>query len=108
MSQVLDGIEGRINKIKNELMKIGEMRPGSLKRQYRGTAKNPYGQYRQLSYTHQGRSRSEYVRDVFVDDVKSQVAAYQRFRKLVSIWTTLAIRHARAKMKQEISRKKSG
>ncbi len=99
MSQQLKKIEIRIEKIRRELSKIGEMRPGSLKQQYRGTAKNPYGCYWQLSYTFKGKHASEYVRDEVIAETKAQVAMYLRFRKLVELWTALAIQHAKTKKK---------
>ena len=99
MSQQLKKIETRIEKIKHEIAKIGEMRPGSLKQQYRGTAKNPYGCYWQLNYTHKGRSHTEYVKDESASETKAQIKMYQRFRHLVELWTRLAIQHAQTKKK---------
>lgn len=99
MSQQLKKIESRIEKIKRELMRIGEMRPGTLRQQYRGTAKNSYGEYWQLKFTHKGKSQTEYVRSESAAEVKTQIAMYQRFRKLVELWTALCIQHAKTKKK---------
>ena len=54
-------IERRIEKIKVELAEMGEMRPGSLTRQYKDP-KTGSGPYYQLSYTLDMKSRTEYIR----------------------------------------------
>ena len=106
MSQQLKKIESRVEKIKREIAKIGEMRPGTLRQQYRGTAKNSYGEYWQLKFTHKGKNQTEYVRSESATEVKAQIAMYRRFRKLVDLWTTLAIQHARTKKKLASDREK--
>jgi len=92
-------IENRIRKIKRELLAIGEMRPGSLTRQYKNPGKRQ-GAYYQISYTHQMKSRTEYIRPEFVGEVRRQVAAYKKFKKLVRRWIDLSIQHAQTKMKR--------
>jgi hypothetical protein len=101
MSQQLKKIENRIEKIRREIIKIREMRPGTLRLQYRGKAKDSYGEYWQLKYTHKGKSHTEYVNKEAAPEVKNQIAMYHRFRKLVELWTALAIQHARMKKKIE-------
>ena len=91
-------IEEQIREIKQELTKIGEMRPGSLTRQYRDQ-KERIGPYYQISYTHKMESHTEYVRPVFVKDVKSQIASYKHFKILMEKWVQLAIKHSQLKMK---------
>ncbi len=66
-------IERRIETIKQALAALGDMRPGSLSMQTR-----PWGgQYGQLSYTHLGKERTEYVPPQHVKDVKRQIANYR-------------------------------
>lgn len=91
-------IEEQIQKIKQELTEIGEMRPGSLTRQYRDP-KEKIGPYYQISYTLKMKSHTEYVRPSFVKDVKSQIASYKHFKKLMEKWVQLAIIHSQLKMK---------
>lgn len=91
-------IEEQILKIKQELTNIGEMRPGSLTRQYR-EPKEKIGPYYQISYTHKMKSHTEYVRPMFIKDVKSQIASYKHFKKLMEKWVQLAIKHSQLKMK---------
>jgi len=94
----LQQIENQINKIKTELQQLGEMRPGSLSRQYK-VPKKQIGPYYQLSYTHKMKSRTEYIRSEFVNEIKQQVAVYKKFKKLIERWIDLAIDYSRLKMK---------
>ncbi len=109
----LDQIETRILKIKAELAGIAEMRPGSLSRQFNvcgvkgcrcKDATNPkkHGPYTQLSYVHRGKSTTRFIRPHQVKDVRSQVATYKRFRKLMDDWVHLAIEQTQIKL--ELSR----
>lgn len=98
MQKKLTQIELKIAKVKEELQKIGEMRPGSLTYQYQ-KPKEKKGGFYQISYTYQMKSRTEYVRAEFVNDLKKQVAAFKRFKKLVQLWTDLAIKHSQLKIK---------
>lgn len=76
---------------------MGEMRPGTLSKQYKDP-KEKKGQYYQLSYTHKMKSRTEYIRPVFVKEIKEQVKTYKRFKKLVEGWIDLSIEYSRQKM----------
>jgi hypothetical protein len=89
-------MESRIKQIKKELMGIGEMRPGSLTRQNRGPKKT--GSYYQLSYTHQMKGRTEYVREEFAGVIKQQIATYKKFKKRIEEWVRLAIQFSKMKM----------
>jgi hypothetical protein len=91
-------VEEAISQIKNELMNIGDMRPGNLTQQSH-PSKSPNHPYYQLSYTHNSRSRTEYIREAFVEEIEGQIAEYERFRQLISQWTTLAIQKATAQLK---------
>ena len=90
----LKKIEGRIEKIKKELMEIGEMRPGSLTKQYKKSTDRQLGFY-QVSYTHKMKSKTEYVRPQHVENVKRHIKTYKRFKKLVETWVDLSIEHSR-------------
>jgi hypothetical protein len=94
----LKQIENQIQKIKDELREIGEMRPGSLTLQYK-VPKEKKGPYYQLSYTHKMMSRTQYVRGEFVDEMRQQIEVYKRFKKLIEKWMNLAIEHSQIKMK---------
>lgn len=94
----LDEIRKRIDKIKAELAAIGDMRPGSLTRQYKDP-KNQSGAYYQLSYTRQMKSRTEYVARECLPEVRRQIANYKRFKALSTQWVALSIEHSRLRMK---------
>jgi hypothetical protein len=94
----LQAIQKRIATIKKELLRIGEMRPGSLTRQYKDP-KNRAGAYYQLSYTHQMKSRTDYVPSDALPELRSQIRNYKRFRSLTTEWVSLGIEHSRLQVK---------
>jgi hypothetical protein len=47
------------------------------------------------------RSRTEYIRDRFLKDTKTQVKNYKRFKALIDEWVALSIEHAKLKISQE-------
>ena len=98
----LNQIEKSIDKIKVELSKIGGMRPGSLNPRYNGKDKTN-GPYYQLSYTHEMKSRTKYIRTESVKDIQEQIANYKCFKKLTAEWVNLGIEHSTLSMelKQE-------
>ena len=98
-------IEQRIAAIKRELGALGPLRPGSLSRQY-NVCGNPtcrckadppqrHGPYSQLSYTHQRKSSSEFVRAEDLAEVEIQLHNYERLRTLVDEWIGLGLQRAR-------------
>lgn len=104
-------IQAKIQKVKEELMSIGDMRPGSLSEQYNvcGTAgcqckdpKNPkrHGPYYQLNYSYEGRSRTEFVKKEMVTEVCEQIRNYAKFRTLTKQWIVLSLQIAKLKKAQ--------
>jgi len=98
MKKRLRQIEKRIERIKEQLCEIGEMRPGSLTKQYKDP-KNKKGPYYQLSYTLAMKSRTEYIRKDFVKEIRRQVRNYNRYKQLTSEWIALSIEHSKLTMK---------
>ena len=94
----LKKIEKRIEKIKALLSNIGEMRPGSLSPRYNGKDKTN-GPYQQLSYTHETKSRTQYIRSEYVDEIREQVKSYKIFKELTNEWVSLGIEHSVLSMK---------
>ena len=90
-------LESEINKTKQMLLELGDMRPGSLSKQMR-KAKEKYGAYWQLSYTHMGKGRTEYIKPETLNQVKTEVANYKRYRKLSDRLVKLSIEKSRLKM----------
>lgn len=99
----LISIQKQINGIKRELQRIGEMRPGSLSRQfvYQYDKKYPYYQ---ISYTHDMKSHTDYVKKEFVADLRREISNYKRFKRLVKRWVDLSMEYS--KLKIDIASKK--
>ncbi len=98
MSTQLEQTEERIRKLKQELMALGPMRPGSITRQYR-LPKEKKRPFYQLSYTHRMRSRSEYVRPENVAALRKETANFKRFRKLIDRWVELSLKASQLRIK---------
>jgi len=92
----LGSIQKQIEGIKKELQKIGEMRPGSLSRQFVSQNNKKYPYY-QISYTYNMKSHTDYIKKEFVVDLKQQTNSYRRFKKLVKRWVALAMQHSKLK-----------
>jgi hypothetical protein len=102
-------IEQRIQQIKNQLVALGDMRPGSLSKQFNVCGKpgcrckdpeNPrrHGPYYQLSWVHRGKSTTQFVRRPFVAQVKAELITYKAFRRLTEEWVDLALQAAKLKL----------
>ncbi len=93
-------LERRIEKIKKELAELGDLRVGSLSKQYnvcgsagcrcKASPPRKHGPYYQLSYARKGKSSSRFVRRADVKNVQNQVRNYRRLRELVDTWIDLA------------------
>jgi len=97
----LKKIDKRISAIKDELFKIGPMRPGSLRLQYK-KPKLKSGPFWQISYTRAMKSKSEYVRPEDVDAVRKEIETYKQFKALVDEWVDLAIEESKIRLKGDI------
>ena len=87
--QEINRLAEEIRKIKQALLGIGDMRSGSLTRQYRDP-KNKKGGYWSLSYTHKMKGRTESVRPEYLKQTGKQIAQYKKFKKLTIQWVDLA------------------
>ena len=105
----IQALEERIQRIKTELASLGDMRPGSLSKQYNVCGKagfrckdpqNPqrHGPYYQLSWVHRGQSTTQFIRRPFLPQVRAEIASYNRFRKLTDQWVNLSLRIAQTKL----------
>ena len=103
----------RIEQIKTKLVKLGDLRPGTLSEQY-NTCRTPgcrckadppqkHGPYHQLSYTRNGRSRTEHVRPEDLAAVHAQLRNYAKLRELVEEWIDTAIELDRLRRSQNRS-----
>ena len=104
-------LQARIKKIQQRLAAMGEMRPGSLSKQYNVCGnpncrckdpENPkkHGPYYQLSYTHKGKSTTEFVKKDMVSEVKQQIRNFREFKKLTEEWIDLSVEIAKLRKKE--------
>ena len=89
-------IETEIVNIKQALLELGRMHPGSLSQQKRSRGDSSRGGvYYQLSYSHAGKGHTKYVRSEDVPEVTQEIENYRRFRGLTTKWVELAIELAK-------------
>jgi len=111
MATYLQRWQQQIDQIKQELLALGDMRPGALSEQYNVCGKpncrckdprkpQKHGPYYQLSYTHQGKSTTEFVKREMLQEVQLQLANYARFKALTEQWVQLSLRIAKLKRTQ--------
>jgi hypothetical protein len=100
MSTELEKREKRIRALFARMTAFKVMRPGTLTVQYRNPTekKTPFNQ---LSYTHKGKSRSEYVRPESLTAIRREVEAYKKFRLLVEQVTDLSLEASRLRHKRK-------
>jgi hypothetical protein len=91
-------ISDRIKAIKSELLSLGDLRPGSLTKQYKNP-ENKTGGYYQINYMHKMRSRSDYVKKDFVETMEVQISEYKKMKSLTNEWIELGIVKSRLLMK---------
>ncbi len=96
----------KIKAIKKEISEIGSMRPGSVTEQFhkRGDQQWPYWQ---ISYTVDRKSKTEYIRDEFVEQIKAEVLEYKKFKNLVDELVKINIDLSKEKIEILKSNKKS-
>lgn len=100
MSTELEQKEKRIRTLFARMADLGAMRPGTLTVQYRHP-KEQKTPFNQLSYTHKGKSRSEYVRLEDLIAVRREVETYKKFRRLVEEITDLSLEASHLRRKRE-------
>lgn len=98
----------KIEATKRRIALLGEIRTGTLTKQY-NVCGNPncrckdkkspkkHGPYYQLSYSRYGKSTSEFVKKENLDKVEKQIKDYKLFIKLKDEWIDLSIEIARIK-----------
>jgi hypothetical protein len=100
MNRRIEVLQRQVERIKQELLELGDLRPGSLSEQFNvcGTPgckckKSPpqkHGPYYQVSYTRKGKSGTKFVRRWQVATVKRQLRNYAKMRELVDRWVEAA------------------
>lgn len=92
-------LEKRIKEIRSEISSLGDIRPGSLTQQSRSVKGEEYGQYWSLSYTFNGKSRTDYVSKKAIDQVRRETENFKKLRELIDEWTELSIELSKSKIK---------
>jgi hypothetical protein len=100
MKQRIRALEAQIKAIKRELTGLGELRPGSLSKQYnvcgspgcrcKATPPQKHGPYFQLSYTRKGKDGTRFVKQTELPAIREAMANYARLRDLVDRWVDLS------------------
>ena len=102
--------ERQIEDVKQQLIRLGDLRPGSLSKQY-NVCGNPrcrckedpsqrHGPYYQISFTRKGRSSTKFVKKEAVSTVKKQLKNYATMKVLVDRWIELSTELCRIKVEQ--------
>jgi hypothetical protein len=105
-------IQKKIAAIKDQLLSLDRMRPGSLSRQYNTCGKtgcrckdpeNPkrHGPYYQLNYVFRGKKKSQFIRAADVASVRAELANFKKFRQLTDRWIGLALERADLELKSK-------
>ena len=105
-------IQRKIERLKQQLVELGAIHPGSLGQQYNVCGKpdcrckdprhpHKHGPYYQLSFTWRGKSTTRFVRTEHVTEMRQRIARYKRFRELVNEWVDLEVERERAERAQE-------
>jgi hypothetical protein len=98
-------IDEKILQIKNQILRLAPLHPGSISRQYQVCGKlgckcmdsqkpRPHGPYSKLTYVYHGKFTCRFVRAGSLKEVKALVAAFKTFRQLTDDWIALAIQRA--------------
>ncbi len=116
MNAKIQTLQRRIQKIKDQLMTLGDLRPGSLTQQYNVCGKpgcrckadppQKHGPYYQLGWTRKGKSTTRFVRGPDAARVRREVENYERLQTLVDRWIELSIQLGELKL-QEVRKKKA-
>jgi len=101
-------IENRIQKIKQQIAALGDIRPGALSQQYnvcgnptrRRKAPPPVknAHYYKFTFTCKANSRSQFVRVDDAEEASRQLENYRQLRELVDEWVTLAVELSQLRM----------
>lgn len=101
----MEKINNRITEIKKELQKLGDLRPGSLTKQYSNPKEKKRAFY-QINYTHKMKSKSDYVKKEFVKEMEKQLKEYKKMKSLFEEWVDLGIEKSKLLMKTNTRKEK--
>lgn len=99
MVKKIEYFYAELRKVRKQLERLGDMRPGTLSRQ---SSKAGGKKYFQVSFTYKMKSRTESVRLDQVKRIKAEILEYKKFKKLMQQWIDLSL--ALSKRKSEIAK----
>jgi len=109
MKKKIQTLQRKIESIKEKLLAIGDLRPGSLSEQYnvcgnpncRCKANPPqkHGPYHQLSWSRNRKSKTRFVKKPQLPLVREQMKNYERFQTLLNEWIDASIELCDLKVK---------
>ena len=104
-------LERQIEKVKRDLVALGDLRPGSLSTQYnvcgkpgcrcKATPPEKHGPYYQVSYTRKGKSSTKFVKQKDLPAVRRQLKNYERMKLLTDRWIDLATELSTLRLNKE-------
>jgi hypothetical protein len=107
-------LQAQIERLKQEIVRLGDLRPGKLSQQYNVCGKadcrckadppQKHGPYYQLSFTRNGKSSTQFVRKEDLAAVQQQLSNYQRLRELIDRWITLGMELSRLRLQPSSER----
>ena len=103
-------LERRIERIKQKLNALGDLRPGHLSEQY-NVCGNPrcrckadppqkHGPYSQLGWTRKGKSTTRFIRKPDVSTIQTQLRNHEQLQSLVDQWIDASIQLCDLKLEQ--------
>lgn len=103
-------IQNRIDKIKEEILNLGNLRAGSLTKQYNVCGKkkckckdpeNPikHGPYNQLAFYRSGKHSTRFIKNEILSDVKKEITNYKKLKLLVEELITISSQQSDIKIK---------
>jgi len=117
MNRRQTSLEARIATLKQAIVRLGDLRPGKLSRQYNVCGKagcrckadppQKHGPYYQLSFTRSGKSSTQFVRKEDLAVVRQQLRNYQRLRELIDRWITFWMELSQLKLQQPSDRSRA-
>ena len=116
MNSKIRAVEGRIQKVKQQLIELGEIHPGTLSKQYnvcgnpacrcKATPPQKHGPYHQLSWTRNRRSTSRFIQQQDVRTTRERLANYNRPPALIDQWINASVELAQLKLNQSRAKSK--
>jgi len=104
----IKSLEKKISDIKNKIAQIGDIRPGSLSKQYnvcgkphcRCKAEPPqkHGPYYQVSFTFKGKSGTRFIKESELDTIQQQINNFKQLKQLYDNWIELGLRLSNLKL----------